>query len=146
MKKLSFLLIALVIVAGGSFAGCARCADCPKVVKTIILEGVNFDFDKSNLKPNAKNILDDDVRMLKSNRRLKVSVEGHCDVRGTDAYNMNLSQRRADSVYNYLLKQGIDAKRMETVAYGRSRPLVPNTTEANMAKNRRVELKIIQFK
>jgi OOP family OmpA-OmpF porin len=146
MKKLSFLLIALVLVTATSLMGCARCADCPKVVKTIILEGVNFDFDKSNLKPNAKNILDDDVRMLKSNRRLKVSVEGHCDVRGTDAYNMNLSKSRADSVYNYLLKQGVAADRMDTAAYGRSKPLVPNTTEANMAKNRRVELKIIQFR
>ena len=146
MKKLSILMVAIIAVAGVSLMGCARCADCPKVVKTIILEGVNFDFDKSNLKPNAKTILDDDIRMLKSNSRLKVSIEGHTDVRGTDAYNMKLSQRRADSVYNYLLKQGVAAKRMDTVSYGRSQPLVPNSSEANMYKNRRVEIKIIQFR
>lgn len=146
MKKLSFLFIALIIVAGGSLAGCARCTDCPKVVKTIILEGVNFDFDKSTLKPHAKNILTDDVRMLKTNPNLNVSIEGHCDIRGTDAYNMKLSHRRSDSVYNYLLKQGVAANRMNTVAYGRSRPLVPNTSEANMYKNRRVEIKIIQVR
>jgi peptidoglycan-associated lipoprotein len=146
MKKLSFPLIALVLVTAISFMGCARCKDCPKVVKTIILEGVNFDFDKSTLRPDAKNILDDDIRLLKSNSRYRVSIEGHCDVRGSDAYNMELGQRRADSVYNYLLKQGIPADRMDTVSYGRSKPLLPNTTEANMAKNRRVEMKIIQVR
>ena len=146
MKKLTVLIIALSLVAGAALTGCARCRDCPKVVKTIILEGVNFDFDKSNLKPNARNILDDDIRMLKANSNFNVSVEGHTDIRGTDAYNMSLSQRRADSVYKYLLKRGIAAKRMDIVAYGRSRPLVPNTSEANMYKNRRVELKIIQMR
>lgn len=145
MKKLLVFVIALGLVASATLMGCARCTDCPKVVKTVILEGVNFDFDKSTLRPDARNILDDDVRMLK-NSRYKVSIEGHCDIRGSDAYNMKLSQRRADSVYNYLLKRGIPAKRMDTVAYGRSRPLLPNTTEANMAKNRRVELKIIQMR
>jgi len=146
MKKLSFLLIALVLVSATSLMGCARCKDCPKVVRTTILEGVNFDFDKSTLRPDAKNILDEDVRMLKSSGRYRVSIEGHCDVRGSDAYNMRLGQERADSVYNYLLKQGIAADRMDTVSFGRSKPLLPNTTEANMAKNRRVELKIIQMR
>lgn len=146
MRKLTVLIIALGLVASATLMGCARCTDCPKVVRTIILEGVNFDFNKSNLKPGAKTILDDDIRMLKSNSRLEVSVEGHTDVRGTDAYNMKLSQRRADSVYNYLLQRGVAAKRMDTVAYGRSQPLVPNTSEANMYKNRRVEIKIIQVR
>jgi len=145
MKKLSFLLIVLFIVAGALLSGCARCKDCPKVVRTTILEGVNFDFDKSTLRPDAKNILDEDIRMLK-NSRYRVSIEGHCDVRGSDAYNVKLGQERADSVYNYLLKRGIPADRMVTKSYGRSKPLLPNTTEANMAKNRRVEMKIIQMR
>lgn len=145
MKKRVALFLAVITV--GAFImsqGCAgRCKDCGTVVKVTVLEGVNFAFDKADLLPHAYPILNEDVKLMKSNPSLKVRVEGHCDIRGTDEYNQKLSERRAKSVYNYFASQGIDKARMSTIGYGRSKPLVPNTSEANMYKNRRVEIKII---
>ena len=133
-------------MVGALANGCAgRCVDCPHVIKTVILEGVNFAFDKSDLLPVAYPILEEDVRMLKANPELRVSIEGHTDIRGSNAYNQKLSERRAQSVYSYFVSQGIAGGRMSTVGYGRSRPLVPNTSEENMYKNRRVEVKIIKI-
>jgi OOP family OmpA-OmpF porin len=146
MKRLSILFVIISLFAATYSTGCAgRCVDCPHVVKTVILEGVNFAFDKADLLPVAYPILEEDVRMLKANPKLRVSIEGHTDIRGSDAYNQNLSERRAKSVYAYLVSQGIAADRMKTIGYGRSRPLVPNTSEENMYKNRRVEIKIIKI-
>jgi OOP family OmpA-OmpF porin len=146
MKRLSILFVIISLFAATYATGCAgRCVDCPHVVKTVILEGVNFAFDKADLLPVAYPILEEDLRMLKANTKLQVSVEGHCDIRGSDAYNQKLSERRAKSVYAYFVSQGIAADRMKTIGYGRSRPLVPNTSEENMYKNRRVEIKIIKI-
>jgi OOP family OmpA-OmpF porin len=146
MKKLTILMVSIFALFGLFTNACqTRCEYCPHVIKTVILEGVNFAFDKADLLPSAYPILEEDVRMLKNRPELQVSIEGHCDIRGSDAYNMKLSERRADSVYKYLLSQGIAANRMKTVGYGRTRPLVPNTSEENMYKNRRVEIKIIKI-
>ncbi len=146
MKKLALLAIGLLIISCAYVSGCAgRCVDCPHVVKTVILEGVNFAFDKADLLPIAYPILEEDVRMLKANPELRVSIEGHCDIRGSDAYNQRLSERRSKSVFDYFVSQGIAPHRMSAIGYGRSRPLVPNTSEENMYKNRRVEVKIIKI-
>lgn len=146
MKRFYFPLIVLVFVSSPYLTGCAgRCVDCPHVVKTVILEGVNFAFDKADLLPIAYPILEEDVHMLKANPELRVSIEGHCDIRGSDAYNQNLSERRAKSVFDYFVSQGIVPQRMTAIGYGRSRPLLPNTSEENMYKNRRVEVKIIRI-
>ena len=146
MKRLSLPLVILILIAASYTASCAgRCTDCPTVIKTVILEGVNFAFDRSDLLPVAYPILEEDLRMLKANAKLRVSMEGHCDVRGLDVYNQKLSERRAKSVFDYFVSQGIDASRMKAIGYGRSRPLVPNTSEENMYKNRRVEIKIIRI-
>lgn len=147
MKRLSIPIIILVMAAAGILEGCAgRCVDCPKVVKTHVLEGINFAFDKADLLPVAYPILEEDVRILKNNSNYNISIEGHCDIRGSDAYNQKLSERRAKSVFDHFVSQGIAPNRMTTVGYGRTRPLVPNTSEENMYKNRRVELKIIQMR
>lgn len=146
MKKLTILMVSVFVLFGAFTNACStRCKYCPTVVKTVILEGVNFAFDKSDLLPVAYPILEEDVRMLKNNPELQVSIEGHTDIRGSDAYNKALSLRRAKSVYKYLASQGIAKSRMKTIGYGRSRPLVPNTSEENMYKNRRVEIKIIKI-
>ena len=71
-------------------------------------------------------------------------IEGHCDIRGSDTYNKRLSIKRAKTVYNYLASKGISKRRMIVIGYGRSKPLVPNTTEDNMLKNRRVEVILLQ--
>jgi len=146
MKKAAIFITIAALGVFGLLQGCtgARCLDCGKVVHTTILEGINFAFDKADLLPIALPILDKDVTMLKNDAKLRVRVEGHCDIRGSDEYNQKLSERRAKTVYNYFASKGIDKSRMSTIGYGRSKPVVPNTSEENMYKNRRVEIKIVE--
>lgn len=144
MKKIAALLIAVVSLAFIQACTGARCVNCGKVVHTTILEGINFAFNKADLLPIAYPILDKDITMLKNSSELKVSVEGHCDIRGSDEYNQKLSERRAKTVCDYFASKGIDKSRISTVGYGRKKPIVPNTSEENMYKNRRVEVKIIK--
>ncbi len=127
-------------------SGCtgARCKDCGKTIRIDRLEGVHFDFDRYVIKPAGKTVLDADVALLKKDKSLDISIEGHCDIVGSDSYNQKLSQKRADAVYEYFLRNGIPSDRMRTVAYGRTRPLLPNDTPANRAKNRRVEIHVIK--
>ncbi|MFH1830492.1 MAG: OmpA family protein [Pseudomonadota bacterium] len=140
---MAFVLIVLLAPLSVSCTG-ARCADCGKTIKIDTLEGVHFDFDKYVVKPAGKKILDEDVALLSKDKTLDISIEGHCDIVGSDAYNQNLSERRANAVYKYFLTKGISADRMRTIGYGRTKPLVPNDTAANRAKNRRVEIHIIK--
>ncbi|GBD07318.1 Outer membrane porin F [bacterium HR21] len=105
---------------------------------------VFFDFDKAELKEESLPDLDRLVEFLKAYPSVRISVEGHTDDVGTDAYNDRLSQRRADAVKEYLVKNGIDPHRIETKGWGRRRPLVQGTTEEARAQNRRVEVIVIQ--
>jgi outer membrane protein OmpA-like peptidoglycan-associated protein len=108
--------------------------------KKIVLRGVNFDFDKSTLRADAIPILDEAARTLTAESTLLVSVEGHTDSRGTDAYNESLSQRRANTVRKYLADHGVDASRLSVVGHGESKPVASNDTDDGRAQNRRVEL------
>ncbi|MFH0799058.1 MAG: OmpA family protein [Pseudomonadota bacterium] len=146
MKNRSILaLLATAVFAIPLAMGCAaRCVDCGKVIKVTVLDGVNFDFNKSVIKPEGKVLLDKDVDLLKRDKTLDISVEGHCDIIGSDDYNQKLSDKRAQVVYDYFALKGIETRRMHTVGWGRKRPLVPNTTAANRAKNRRVEVNVIK--
>ncbi|WMJ68000.1 OmpA family protein [Stenotrophomonas sp. 24(2023)] len=121
---------------------------CPVPV-SIDLKGVNFDFDKSNLRPDAVAILSEASEILKRYPDLRVEVAGHTDSKGTDAYNQKLSERRATAVYNYLTQQGVAASRLVgPIGYGKSRPIAPNTNPdgsdnpEGRAKNRRTELNV----
>jgi outer membrane protein OmpA-like peptidoglycan-associated protein len=114
----------------------------PAVAKKIVLRGVNFDFDKATLRPDAKPILDEAVRTLKEEASLQISIEGHTDGTGTDAYNQGLSERRAAAVRDYLAAAGIDPGRLTVVGYGESRPVASNDTDDGRAQNRRVELRV----
>jgi OOP family OmpA-OmpF porin len=121
---------------------------CPVPV-TIDLRGVNFDFDKSKLRPDAVAILNEAVEVLKKYPELKVEVAGHTDSVGTDAYNQKLSERRAKAVYDYLTSNGVDAGRlMGPHGYGESHPIAPNTNPngsdnpEGRAQNRRTELNV----
>ncbi|MDR1077043.1 MAG: OmpA family protein [Xanthomonadaceae bacterium] len=110
---------------------------------TIDLKGVNFDFDKSTLRPESPAILNEAVEILKRYPELRVEVAGHTDSVGTEVYNQGLSERRARTVYNYLVDHGIDSSRLiGPVGYGETHPLVPNDTREDRAKNRRTELNI----
>jgi len=111
---------------------------------TIDLNGVHFDFDKATLRPDAVEILNEAVEILKRYPDLRVEVAGFTDLCGTEAYNMTLSERRATTVYNYLTSNGIDAGRLVgPIGYGESRPLeqTPQTFPACKSEiNRRTEL------
>lgn len=123
--------------------GCPAPAPEPKPTpapKKLILEGVNFDYDKATLRPEAAATLDQMAETLKEWGDIKVEVAGHTDSRGRDAYNQRLSARRANAVRDYLIGKGIDADRLSAKGYGESMPVADNNTEEGRYKNRRVEL------
>jgi OOP family OmpA-OmpF porin len=114
----------------------------PGVERTIILDHVLFDFDKTAIKPEGQKILDRLVAFLKENPDKKVDLEGHTDSIGSEKYNQGLSERRAASVKTYLAKKGIDAARIAARGFGETKPIAENKTEEGRAKNRRVEIKL----
>jgi peptidoglycan-associated lipoprotein len=101
------------------------------------LKDVFFDFDKSNLRDDQKAALTEDVGWLKGNTRAKLTVEGHCDERGTAEYNLGLGERRAKAVKDYLVAAGIPADRVATISYGKERPFVLGHDESAWKWNRR---------
>lgn len=100
---------------------------------------VYFDFDKYNVKKEYTSNIEAVAAELKAKPDNKVLVEGHCDERGTEGYNLALGQRRADSVREYLANLGIDPNRVRTISYGEARPAVDGHDDAAYAKNRRGE-------
>jgi outer membrane protein OmpA-like peptidoglycan-associated protein len=104
------------------------------------LHGILFDLDKATLQSESTEQLQHVVTLLKSYPDLRLEVQGHTDDQGEDAYNLSLSQRRAETVVSYLGLFGIDAARVSPKGFGESTPVAPNTTEEGRAKNRRVEL------
>jgi peptidoglycan-associated lipoprotein len=113
-------------------------------VTDVELERVYFSFDQFTLTNTARRVLDVNAKILKSAPALKVSIEGHCDSRGSDEYNLALGERRAHVVKNYLVSQGVAPERLETISYGEELPADPAMTETAWAMNRRAELKAIK--
>jgi outer membrane protein OmpA-like peptidoglycan-associated protein len=101
---------------------------------------INFDFDKSNLKSDARPAIDQVIMMLKEKPQLLVTIEGHTDNRGTPSYNQRLSEARAESVKHALIATGIDASRLSTQGLGATQPIADNTSDDGRFKNRRVEI------
>jgi len=100
---------------------------------------IHFEYDKSRLIPEAKEILRRKARWLKAHPNASVIIEGHCDERGTNAYNMALGDRRATAAKSYLVDLGIASRRMATISYGEERPLDLRHNEGAWAKNRRAQ-------
>ena len=117
------------------FAGC-------EIGDTIVLEGVNFDFDKATLTPESTELLDRVIDALLARPDIKVEVRGHTDSMGSDSYNEALSDRRANSVMRYLQEGGIPSDRMTARGFGESEPIADNDTELGRSRNRRAELYI----
>lgn len=99
-----------------------------------------FDFDSSTLTPEAQANLGTSAEWLKSHDQFDLLIEGHCDERGTQQYNLALGQRRASTAKDYLVTLGIAADRIKTISYGEERPFDPGHNEAAWAKNRRAHL------
>ena len=109
------------------------------VVTAMDFVTIYFDFDKSNIRDDARNGLKNNFDMLKSNPDMRVLIEGHCDERGTVEYNLALGERRARAAMEYLANLGISRDRMSIISYGKERPAVLGSNEDAWAKNRRDE-------
>lgn len=115
----------------------------PTPEKPVILQGVNFEFDKSILVADSRQILDRVAASLLAHPEVKVEVGGHTDSDGSEEYNMKLSDRRAKAARDYLVNKGVPASRLTSRGYGETQPIADNNTADGKAKNRRVELKRI---
>jgi peptidoglycan-associated lipoprotein len=101
------------------------------------LKPVYFDFDRSDIRPSEKSVLDANAAWLQANGDVLLIVEGHCDERGTEAYNLALGERRARSARDYLVAQGVAANRITTISYGEERPVCREHNEDCWSQNRR---------
>ncbi|AMC99519.1 OmpA family protein [Halomonas chromatireducens] len=115
-------------------------APAPEFEPVVLDSEVTFAFDSSEIREGAYRELEQVANTLRENPDMRVRIEGHTDHVGSAEYNEGLSQRRADSVRDFLVSRGIDANRMTTVGYGESRPVATNETDEGRAQNRRVEI------
>jgi peptidoglycan-associated lipoprotein len=116
----------------------------PEMVAVSGLQRINFAFDQYTLSDQAREILAGNATWMKANPGARVVIEGHCDERGSDEYNLALGERRALAAQNYLVSLGIAAGRLSTVSYGEERPFAPGQGEAAWAQNRRAEFKVVK--
>jgi peptidoglycan-associated lipoprotein len=107
-------------------------------------ENIYFDFDMSELKPEARDILREKAAYLQKNSGYRVRIEGHCDERGTNEYNIALGERRANAAKDFITALGISGNRISILTYGEEKPADPGHNEDAWAKNRRDEFKLIR--
>jgi outer membrane protein OmpA-like peptidoglycan-associated protein len=110
----------------------------------LVLEGVTFETNSAVITPESNEILTKALNTLRTNPELRVEVQGHTDDVGRNASNQTLSERRANSVRDWLITNGIDGSRMTARGYGEDNPLVPNDSPENRARNRRIQFRVIQ--
>ena len=113
-------------------------------VSAVMLKDVHFDFDRYFIRSQDGEILKQDFSWVKANPGTRVRVEGNCDERGTVEYNLALGQKRADATKSYLVTLGADATLLDTVSYGKERPVDPGHNEAAWEKNRRAHLEPVK--
>ena len=111
-------------------------------MRAFVEENIHFDFDKYDLKPKAMMILDEKATYLREHPEVRVLIEGHCDDRGTNEYNLALGDRRANSAKNYLVRSGVAESRITTISYGEEQPLCMEQTESCWWRNRRDQFQI----
>jgi OOP family OmpA-OmpF porin len=134
-----------IFFEGGRAEAALQADPCAGVLR---LRGVNFDFDRATIRPDGAVILDEAAVLLSENLEQcpghRVSVDGHTDATGPDAYNQALSERRAKAVRDYLVSKGTPAERLRTLGHGESSPIAGNDTREGRALNRRVELRMMR--
>jgi outer membrane protein OmpA-like peptidoglycan-associated protein len=138
MKRL-FAVLFLSLLA---FCACAT-KQAPEKTwypKVVILKGVNFDFNKATLKPDSYTVLNENLAIVTSRPKMTITIVGHTDSDGNEAYNQKLSLSRASAVMQYFANKGIAANRMQAIGKGESTPIADNKTEAGKAQNRRIEI------
>ena len=107
------------------------------VFESSLLKDIHFEFDKYDIRHGDVAILKENAEILKKYPKVKIQVEGHCDERGTNEYNLALGERRANSTKNYLISLGVSSERISSISYGEEKPLDPGHSEEAWAKNRR---------
>jgi outer membrane protein OmpA-like peptidoglycan-associated protein len=113
------------------------------VGNSIVLKNIFFDFNKSTLRNESENEIQQLTKLLTDVPTMKIEISGHTDNRGSDEYNKNLSNQRAKAVYNRLIEKGIDASRLTFIGYGEEKPISTNETEEGRQLNRRTEFKVL---
>ena len=111
-------------------------------MRAFVEENIHFDFDKYVLTPKAMMILDEKASYLREHPAVRVLIEGHCDERGSNEYNLALGDRRANSAKNYLVKSGVAESRITTISYGEEQPLCMEHAESCWWKNRRDQFQV----
>lgn len=122
----------------------AKAGSDQRAADEIGFDAIYFDFDKSDLRPDARDALNKNAEVLLKQTGSKVKIEGHCDERGSAEYNLALGERRAKSALQYLLTLGVPAERMSIISYGEEKPAVQGSDENAWAKNRRAEFVIVR--
>jgi peptidoglycan-associated lipoprotein len=136
MKRVSFAVVA--VACAFVVFGCAQKKPA-KAPKPVGLQRIHFDFDRSNIKPEYEPVLRDNANWLQAHKGRNVTIEGHCDERGSIEYNIALGDRRANSAKSYLTNLGVSSGRMSTISYGEERPLCTQHNESCWWQNRRAE-------
>lgn len=158
-KRLA-LVVTLVVAMGAGF-GCAKkqtgadvapaapvednsaAAAIERAAQAISDGVVYFDFDKSDIKAESRDMLRQKAELMKAYPSIRVRIEGNCDARGTQEYNLALGERRARAAYEYLVMLGVNPDQMEMISFGKERPAVEGTGPAVWAKNRRDDFRVI---
>lgn len=160
-KTYAILTMALLMALPLLFSGCVKSLQSEEIVKPLLppqeppakgapsavqpataltespLKDIFFDFDKSNIRGDARPILNEDLQWLRANQTAQITIEGHCDERGTAEYNLALGERRAKSTRDYLVAAAIAGKRLKVISYGKERPFVLGHDESAWKQNRR---------
>ncbi|NYT42635.1 peptidoglycan-associated lipoprotein Pal [Sphingomonas sp. R-74633] len=105
--------------------------------REVASDTIHFSFDQYDIDPEARAILDSQAQWLSSHPNTRVTIEGHCDERGTREYNLALGDRRANATKNYLASRGISPARITTISYGKERPIALGSDDASWSQNRR---------
>ncbi len=108
------------------------------------IQDIHFDYDRYDIRDDAKPVLKEVSAILSGNKNIKIIIEGHCDERGTNEYNLGLGDRRANSAKEYLMSLGIPSGKVETISYGEEKPLCAEQTEECWAKNRRAHFVLVE--
>jgi peptidoglycan-associated lipoprotein len=117
-------------------------AEITRMVAAELGNVIHFDFDKADIRPEDRAILDRKAAIMQANPAVRIRISGHADERGSDEYNQVLGQKRANAAKQYLVSRGIEASRIDVVSYGEERPVDRASTEAAWAQNRRDEFEI----
>jgi len=127
---------------GAAAAAAATPSGLAPALDSVLASRVHFATDRADLDPEAQGILGRKLDLFRNNPRLEVQVEGHCDARASDEYNLALGNRRAAAVRDWLVAHGVAASRLTIISYGEERPLDPRNTEEAWAANRRAEFHV----